>query len=93
MMTPNGVQLTLIIKNWLPYLEHFYITERQMNEINREESMTSKTTWVQTKLDNIEGASDLSISQFPPIPFNAIDSFYNNQGDICATKSDLEVDC
>ena len=45
-----------------------------------------------TKLDNIEGASDLSISQFPPIPTDAIDSFYNSQGNIRATNSDLEVD-
>ena len=35
---------------------------------------------------DIEGASDLMISQFPPILIDAIDSFYNNQGDICATK-------
>ena len=29
---------------------------------------------------------------FPPIPLDAIDSFYNDQGDICATKSDSKVD-
>ena len=92
MITPNGVRLPLIIKNGLLYLEHYYPTERQMKEITREEFMTSKNTWVPTKLDNIEGASDLSITQFPPIPADAIDSFYNNQGDISATKSDLEVD-
>ena len=28
MMTPNGVRLPLIIKNGLPYLEHYYPTER-----------------------------------------------------------------
>ena len=32
------------------------------------------------------------MSQFPPIPLEAIDSFYNDQGDICATKSDSKVD-
>ena len=32
------------------------------------------------------------ISQFPPIPIDAIDSFYNDQGDIRATKSDSKVD-
>ena len=42
--------------------------------------MTSKNTWVPTKLDDVEGASDLMISQFPPIPIDAIDSFYNDQG-------------
>ena len=92
MMTPNSIRLPLIIRNGLPYLEHYYSTERQMKEITREEFMTSKNTWVPTKLDNIEGASDLMISQFPPIPVDAIDSFYNNQGDIHATKSYLEVD-
>ena len=52
----------------------------------------SKNTWDPTKLDDVDGASDLMISQFPPIPLDAIDSFYNDQGDICATKSDSEVD-
>ena len=63
-----------------------------MNEITREEFMTSKNTWVPTKLDDVEGASDLMISQFPPIPIDAIDSFYNDQGDIRATRSDSKVD-
>ena len=54
--------------------------------------MTLRNTWDPTKLDDIEGTSDLSISQFPPIPVDAIDSFYNSQGDIYATKSNSEVD-
>ena len=49
-----------------------------MKEITREELMTSKNTWDPTKLDDIEGASDLSIRQFPPIPVDAIDIFYNS---------------
>ena len=36
MLTPGGVQLPFIIKNRLPYLEHYYPTERQLNEITRE---------------------------------------------------------
>ena len=91
-MTPNGVRLPLIIKNGLPYLEHYYPTESQLNEITREEFMTSKNTWDPTKLDNVDRASDLMVSQFPPIPSDAIDSFYNDQGDIRATKSDSKVD-
>ena len=63
-----------------------------MKEITREEFMTSKNTWDPTKLDDIEGASDLSIRQFPSIPVDAINSLYNSQSDIRATKSDLEVD-
>ena len=31
------------------------------------------------------------ISQFSPILIDAIDSFHNNQDDICVTKSDLKV--
>ena len=77
MLTPNGVQLPLIIKNGLPYLEHCYPTARQMKEITKEEFVRSKDTWDPTKLDDVDEASDLMISQFPPIPLDAIDSFYN----------------
>ena len=91
-MTPNSVWLPLVIKKGLPYLEHYYPTVKQMNEITREEFMTSKNTWDPTKLGDIEDPSDLSIRQFQPIPVDAIDSFYNSQGDIRGTKSDLEVD-
>jgi len=92
MMTSNGVQPPFVIKNGLPYLEHYYPTAKQMKEITREEFMTSKNTWDPTKLDDIEGASDLMISRFPPISLDANDSFYNNQDDIRATKSDSKVD-
>ena len=63
-----------------------------MNEITREEFMMSKNIWDPTKLDDVDEASDLMLSQLPPIPLDAIDSFYNDEGDICATKSDLKVD-
>ena len=91
-MTPNGVRLPLVIKNGLPYLEHYYPTDDKMDKITCEECMTSKATWDPSKLDDIANASDLSIHQFPPIPIGAIDSFYNSQGDIRATKSDLKDD-
>ena len=91
-MTPNSVQLPLVIKNGLPYLEHYYPTDEKMDKITCEEWMTSKTTWDPSKLDDIEGASNLSISRFPPIPTDAIDSFCNSQGEIRATKSDLMKD-
>ena len=90
-MTPNGIQLPLVIKNGLLYLQQYYPTAKQMNEIIREKFMTSKNMWDTTKLDDIEGASDLSICQFPPIPIDATDSFYNSQSNIRATKSNLEV--
>ena len=54
--------------------------------------MTSRNTWDPTKLDSPEVASDLMISQFSPIPIDIIDSFYNDQGNIRATKSDSTVD-
>ena len=63
-----------------------------MSEITREEFVTSRNTWDPTKLDSPEGASDLMINQFSPIPSDMIDSFYNDQGDIRATKSDSKVD-
>ena len=63
-----------------------------MEKITREKLITSRNTWDPTKLDNVEGASDLSISHFLPIPADAIDSFYNSQHDIRATKSDSEAD-
>ena len=92
MMTPNGVRLTLNIHNGLLDLKHYYLTGRQMNKITREEFMTSDNTSVPTRLDDVEGASILMISQFPPIFSDAIDSFYNDQGDIRAKKSDSKVD-
>ena len=63
-----------------------------MEEITLEEFMTAKTDWNPSKLDDFEGASDLSISQFPPTRKDATNSFYNSQGDIQATKSDLKDD-
>ena len=35
MLTSGGVQLPFIIKNGLLYLEHYYPTEKQMNDITR----------------------------------------------------------
>ena len=42
MLTPGGVQLPSIIKNGLPYLEHVYVTAKQMEDITREEFMMSR---------------------------------------------------
>merc|ERR1712194_467828 len=87
--TPNGRRLPLVIKNGLAYLEHFYPTDAQMNDENMPvEWMTNKGDWDPSKLDDIEGASDLAISQMSPIPVDAIDPFYTIQGDIKVTKSD-----
>ena len=63
-----------------------------MEDITKEEFMTSRNTWDPTKLDSQEGESDRMIKQFSPIPIDIIDSFYNDQGDIRVTKSDSIVD-
>mmetsp|Transcript_60638 Transcript_60638/g.67826 ORF Transcript_60638/g.67826 Transcript_60638/m.67826 type:complete len:247 (+) Transcript_60638:871-1611(+) len=62
--TPNGMKQPFVIKNGLPYLEHYYPTDEQMKNITRLGWMTSKATWDPSKLDDIAGASDCSISQF-----------------------------
>ena len=63
-----------------------------MDEITKEEFMTSRNTWDPTKLDSLEIESEQMIKAFSPIPADNIDSFYNDQGDIRATKSDSGVD-
>ena len=91
--TPNGVRLPLIIKNGLAYLEHYYPTDEQMNDENMPvEWMTNKGDWDPSKFDDIEGASERRLSQFSPIPVDAIDPFYTIQGDIKVTKSDSKED-
>ena len=62
------------------------------DDISREEFITLKSDWGQSKFDDIEGAADLQIQQFPPTSSDATDSFYDSQGNICAQKSDLEED-
>ena len=57
-LIPNGVQLPLVMKNGLVYLKHYYPTAKQMLEINREEWMTTKTTWDPSKLDDINGTAE-----------------------------------
>ena len=88
-LTPNGVQLPLTIKNEFMYLEHYYPTAKQMLEIDREEWMTEKTMWDPTKLDDIEGTAERLFKQFLPTCMDATDSLYNSRGDICAIKSVL----
>ena len=74
MLTPGGVQLPFIIKHGLPYLGHYYLTERQLDEITRKEFMTSRNTLDPTKLDSPERASGLMISQLSPIPMIKVDT-------------------
>ena len=63
-----------------------------MCDIRIEEFMTSKSDWNPSKYDDIEGAADLKIQQFPPTSIDDTDSLYDAEGNICANKSDLEED-
>ena len=65
-LTSTGIKLPLIIKNGLPYLVHRYPTQKEMDEITREEFMTSINDWDPTKYDTPEGESQRLIKQFPP---------------------------
>ena len=40
-LTLNGTMIPIIYKGGLPYLEHYYLTDKQMREITREEIVTS----------------------------------------------------
>ena len=53
-LTVNGVQAPLVMKNRFVHLEHYYQTAKQMLEIDRDEWMTAKTMWDPSKLDDIE---------------------------------------
>ena len=92
LLVSDGIQLPLIIKNGLLYLENYKPTERQMNEVTLEEFVCAKDDWNPSKLNDIEGAVEQMISQFSPHPSAAIDSFYNSQGNICTNKSDSKDD-
>ena len=59
-----------------------------MDEIIRVEFMTSRNPWDPTKYDSPEGESERLIKQMSPLPFDIIDSFVNDQGDIRVTKGD-----
>ena len=57
-LSPTGIKLPLIIKNGLPYLVYQYPIQKQMDEITREEFMTSINNWDPTKYDSLEGESE-----------------------------------
>ena len=91
-MTTNGILLPLVINNTLAYLGHCHPTAKQLCDIRRKEFMTLKSDWDLSKFDDIEGATDLHIQQFPPISIDATDSFYDTEGNIRANNSDLKED-
>ena len=61
-----------------------------MRDIRREEFMTSKNDWDPSQYDDIEGAADLQIQQFPTTPIDTTDSFNVVEDNIHTNKNDQE---
>ena len=55
--TPNGTNIPIVYKDGLPYIQHYYPTDKQMREITREEIMTSSGTWNPSLIDDSPDAS------------------------------------
>ena len=55
--TPNGTNIPIIYKGGLPYIQHYYPTDQQMQEVTREEIMTSPATWNPSLIDDAPDAS------------------------------------
>ena len=87
--TPNGTLIPIIYKGGLPYIQHFYPTDKQMREITREEIMTSPGEWNPSLLDDEPDASQKRLRQFPPTPIDQTDMFYNMEGDIVVQRSEI----
>ena len=77
MSTPNGTMISIVYKGGLPYIQHYYPTDKQMREITREEIMTSPGEWNPSLLDDALSASETSLKQFAPTPIEQTDMFYN----------------
>ena len=90
--TPNGTMVPIIYKDGLPYIQHYYPTDKQMREITREEIMTSPGEWNLSLLDDEPDASQKRLRQFPPTPIEQTDAFYNLEGQIIVQRSDVDVD-
>ena len=63
--TPSGALIPVIIKDRLPYIEHYFPTDKQMLEISREEIMTLKNEWVPSKYNDPSDAAKLRLQQIP----------------------------
>ena len=90
--TPNGTMIPIIYKGGLPYIQHYYPTDKQMREITREEIMTSPGEWNPSLLDDKPDATQKRLRQFPPIPIEQTEAFYNLEGQIIVQRSDMDID-
>ena len=84
--------ILIFYKDGLPHIEHFYPTNRQMNEIVHEEIMTSASVWNPTLLNDNIGAFELSIKQLPTTLIEFTDGFYNSQGDTIVQRTNIDTD-
>ena len=87
--TPNGTMIPNIDKDDLPYIQHYYLTDQQMQNITREEIMTLSGEWNLSLLDDAPDASQKRLRQVPSTPIEFTDSFYNMEGDIIVKKTDV----
>ena len=77
--TSNSTTIPIVFKGGLPYLEHYYPTDKQMREIIREEIMTSPRDWNPSLLDDAQNTSE---KQFSPTPIDATNDFYKMECNI-----------
>ena len=88
--TPNGTIVPIIFKGSLPYLEHYFPTDKHMKEITREKILISPGEWNPSLLDEASDASEKRLRQLPLTHVEATDIFYNMEGDIIVQKRDVD---
>ena len=77
-LTPSGYMIPIVYKAGLPYIQHAYPTDEQMEPVTQHEIMTSPAPWDPSKFDNNSPtAVGQQITQFPSTPQDATDEFYN----------------
>ena len=90
--TPNGTLIPIIYKGGLPYIQHFYPTDKQMREITREEITTSPGGWNPSLLYDVPNSSQTRLKQFSPTPINQTEMFYNLEGDIVVQQNVIDIE-
>lgn len=65
--TPNGVILSIVIKNGSPYIKHYCPTKKKMFEILREKIVTSKNDWDLSKYDDLKELVNYVSNNFHPL--------------------------
>ena len=75
-LTPNGYMIPIVYKAGLPYIQHAYPTNEQMESVTQHEIMTSPAPCDPSKFDNHSpDAVEQQITQFSSTPQDAIDEF------------------